>query len=92
MDLLRVYMRDGWVLSGLKRAFWAEGGSASTANQTAALLNAQSVHLDVLDVSRLNVVLDRHNKSWTGASPCTARMAARCSIVLLPALPSATAR
>lgn len=43
MELLRVYMRDGWVLLSIVLTL----ASASKAPQAAALLNAQARHLDV---------------------------------------------
>lgn len=56
MELLRVYMRDGWVssysyLRTHEKLVADITCSGSMAKQAAGLLNAQSVHLDVLEVS-----------------------------------------
>ena len=57
--------------------------------QTAALLNAQSVHLDVLDVS-IRCRGESTSQCATGTCHSTARMATRRCVVLLSAIASAT--
>lgn len=51
MELLGVYMRDGSVVRGKRgKAAEAEDARAMTSKETAALLNAQAMHTDVLEV------------------------------------------
>lgn len=89
MELLGVYMRDGYVSLCSAEDATTDHPRASTAKQTAALLNAQSVHLDVLEVSSPTGQSDQR-ADRTGVGTRTSRVATRCSLVVFQALSTST--